>query len=139
MAVACPAAAQLPTRRPEPRSPSPHTIASRNLAHTAPHGRPAFATHHDKRMPNSPDHLHYAILKALEENPNLSQRELAQTLGLSLGKANYCLQELIKKGQVKVENFRRQDNKLAYAYILTPAGLAAKVKVTRRFLARKLV
>lgn len=90
-------------------------------------------------MPNSPDHLHYAILKALEENPNLSQRELAQTLGLSLGKANYCLQELIKKGQVKVENFRRQDNKLAYAYILTPAGLAAKVKVTRRFLARKLV
>lgn len=89
-------------------------------------------------MTHIPEDLHYSILKLLEENPNLSQRELAQALGLSLGKANYCLKRLIQKGWVKMENFRRQNNKLAYAYILTPSGLTEKICITRRFLARKL-
>ena len=88
--------------------------------------------------PGSTDDLQYRLFKLLEENPHLSQREIAQELGLSVGKANYCLQELVQKGFVKVENFRKQDNKIAYAYILTPEGVAEKANVTRRFLAKKL-
>jgi EPS-associated MarR family transcriptional regulator len=84
------------------------------------------------------DDLRYRILKQLEANPAISQRELAEALGVSLGRANYCLRALIDKGLVKVDNFRRKDNKLAYAYLLTPAGIADKVVVTRRFLQRKL-
>lgn len=84
------------------------------------------------------DDLRYRILKQLEANPAISQRELAEALGVSLGRANYCLRALIDKGHVKVDNFRRKDNKLAYAYLLTPAGIADKIKVTRRFLQRKL-
>ena len=88
--------------------------------------------------PGSTDDLQYRLFKLLEENPHLSQREIAQELGLSLGKANYCLQELVQKGYVKVENFKKQDNKRAYAYMLTPEGMAEKARVTRSFLARKL-
>jgi EPS-associated MarR family transcriptional regulator len=84
------------------------------------------------------DDLRYRILKQLEANPAISQRELADAMGVSLGRANYCLRALIDKGLVKVDNFRRKDNKLAYAYLLTPAGIADKVVVTRRFLQRKL-
>ncbi|MBW7861099.1 MAG: MarR family EPS-associated transcriptional regulator [Rhodocyclaceae bacterium] len=84
------------------------------------------------------DELRYRILKRLEANPAISQRELADALGVSLGRANYCLRALIEKGLVKVDNFRRSDNKLAYAYLLTPAGFADKALVTRRFLQRKL-
>jgi len=84
------------------------------------------------------DEIHYRILKLVAANPELTQRDLAEALGVSLGKANYCLRALIEKGHVKVNNFRRKDNKLAYAYLLTPAGIADKVHVTRRFLQRKL-
>jgi EPS-associated MarR family transcriptional regulator len=84
------------------------------------------------------DDLRYRVLKQLETNPAISQRELADAMGVSLGRANYCLRALIEKGLVKVDNFRRKDNKLAYAYLLTPAGIADKVAVTRRFLQRKL-
>jgi EPS-associated MarR family transcriptional regulator len=84
------------------------------------------------------DDIRYRILKQLEANPAISQRELAEELGVSLGRANYCLRALVEKGLVKVDNFRRKDNKLAYAYLLTPTGIADKVLVTRRFLQRKL-
>jgi EPS-associated MarR family transcriptional regulator len=73
----------------------------------------------------------------LTESPDLSQRELAQRLGLSLGKTNYCLHALINKGWVKVNNFRNSHNKLAYAYVLTPNGLRAKGIATAEFLRRK--
>jgi EPS-associated MarR family transcriptional regulator len=78
-----------------------------------------------------------AVLRLLEQNPELSQRELSEALGLSLGKAHYVLHSLLDKGLVKAGNFRRSDNKLAYAYVLTPSGLREKVKLTRAFLSRK--
>ena len=77
------------------------------------------------------------LLRLLNAQPELSQRELSQALGLSLGKTHYVLHALLDRGLVKVRNFRRSDNKLGYAYFLTPAGLGEKLSLTRRFLARK--
>ena len=81
--------------------------------------------------------VHYRVLKALEANPNLSQRQLATELGISVGKANYCIKALIDKGWVKARNFRNNDNKLAYAYVLTPSGIRCKTQLTIRYLERK--
>jgi EPS-associated MarR family transcriptional regulator len=81
--------------------------------------------------------IRLAALRILAEHPQLSQRELSLALGLSLGKTHYVLHALLDKGLVKARNFRRSDNKLAYAYLLTPAGLREKLSLTRRFLARK--
>ena len=83
------------------------------------------------------DQVRLQLLRELNERPDLSQREIAQRLGLSLGKTNYCLRALIDKGWVKVNNFRNSDNKLAYAYVLTPSGMRAKASVTAAFLRRK--
>jgi EPS-associated MarR family transcriptional regulator len=76
-------------------------------------------------------------LRVLERNPKMSQRELSKELGVSLGKTHYILSSLIEVGLVKAANFRRSDNKLGYAYLLTPQGIAEKAAVTARFLARK--
>ena len=76
-------------------------------------------------------------LRILEKNPELTQRELAKELGVSLGKTHYILSSLIDVGLVKTDNFRRSDNKLGYAYLLTPQGIAEKAAVTARFLSRK--
>lgn len=76
-------------------------------------------------------------MRLLTDSPDLPQRELAHRLGLSLGKTNYCLRALIDKGWVKVNNFRNSQNKLAYAYVLTPQGMAAKAATTAAFLRRK--
>lgn len=76
-------------------------------------------------------------MRLLTEQPTISQRELARTLGLSLGKTNYCVRALIDKGWVKVRNFRNSRHKLAYVYALTPSGLRAKARATLDFLARK--
>lgn len=78
-----------------------------------------------------------AVLRLLALQPELSQRELSTQLGLSLGKTHYVLHALLDKGLVKARNFRRNDNKLAYSYLLTPAGLKEKLRLTRVFLARK--
>jgi len=78
-----------------------------------------------------------SVLRLLEAQPQLSQRELSRALGLSLGKTHYLVRALLNKGLLKIENFRRSDNKLAYAYLLTPKGLSEKLKLTRSFLARK--
>ena len=83
------------------------------------------------------DELRLRLLRLLTEHPELSQRELAQRLDLSLGKTNYCLRALIDKGWVKVNNFRTSNNKMAYAYVLTPSGLRAKLNATSHFLRRK--
>ena len=77
-------------------------------------------------------------LRLLEDNPSMTQRELADALGVSLGAANYCLKALVDKGWVKLENFQKNPNKLGYLYLLTPVGLAAKTQLTARFLKRKL-
>jgi len=76
-------------------------------------------------------------LRLLAARPALSQRELSRALGLSLGKTHYVLHALLDKGLVKIRNFRRNDNKLAYAYLLTPKGAKEKLRLTRSFLARK--
>jgi EPS-associated MarR family transcriptional regulator len=78
-----------------------------------------------------------AVLRLLEQRPDLSQRELSETLGLSLGKTHYVLHSLLDRGLVKAGNFRRSGNKLAYAYVLTPTGLREKLRLTRAFLSRK--
>lgn len=80
----------------------------------------------------------YRLLKLLDANPALSQRQLAEALGVSVGKTNYCLRALLDKGLVKVRNFRDSSNKLAYAYYLTPKGAQAKVKATAQFLKVKM-
>jgi EPS-associated MarR family transcriptional regulator len=76
-------------------------------------------------------------MRLLAAQPELSQRELSRALGLSLGKTHYVLHALLDKGLVKIQNFRRNDNKLAYAYLLTPKGAREKLRLTRSFLARK--
>jgi EPS-associated MarR family transcriptional regulator len=78
-------------------------------------------------------------LEVLQQNPTLSQRELALVLGVSLGKANYCLRALLAKGLLKVQNFKNSKNKLAYAYTLTPAGVAARAELTAEFLRVKVM
>ncbi len=81
---------------------------------------------------------HLKVMRLLVDNPRLSQRELADALGVSLGKTNYCLKALMDKGLIKVQNFRNNQNKLAYAYLLTPLGIAEKTKLTADFLRRKM-
>jgi EPS-associated MarR family transcriptional regulator len=80
------------------------------------------------------DTTSYSLLKTLEDNPGLSQRDLAKRLGISLGKVNFCLKALIEKGCLKVANFRNSENKLAYAYLLTPHGVEHKALMTVEFL-----
>lgn len=80
----------------------------------------------------------YGLLKTLENDPGLSQRDLAKRLGVSLGKINYCLNALIEKGCLKVNNFRNSDNKLGYAYLLTPHGVEEKARITVHFLKYKV-
>lgn len=83
--------------------------------------------------------VRFRIMRLLEENPEMSQRELAQAAGVSVGGVNYVLNALIGKGFVKLGNFTAAKDKRRYAYVLTPKGLAEKAAITRRFLARKMV
>jgi len=78
------------------------------------------------------------VIRVLDESPRLSQRMIAASLGMSLGKVNYCIRALIEKGFVKAENYRNSDNKLSYLYVLTPSGLFAKAEMARHFLAHKV-
>jgi EPS-associated MarR family transcriptional regulator len=84
------------------------------------------------------DEYRYRILKLLESDPHASQRRIADELGISVGRVNYCLKALVEKGLVKVNNFRNSANKRAYLYLLTPRGIEEKAVVTARFLRRKL-
>lgn len=84
-----------------------------------------------------PDAAILRVLRLLDSTPEMTQREMAREMGVSLGKANYCLRALLAKGFVKVQNFRTSTNKRGYVYLLTPEGVAAKSKLTRHFLARK--
>ncbi len=81
---------------------------------------------------------HFRVMRLIQANPTFSQRDIAKSLGISLGAVNYCINALIGVGFVKVRNFRASDNKLRYAYILTPKGAAEKAALTGAFLQRKL-
>ena len=86
-------------------------------------------------MPN--DEIQLSVLRLLEQNPQLTQRQLSAELGGSLGKTHYIVKSLIDVGLIKLDNFQRSNNKLGYAYLLTPKGIAEKASITVRFLARK--
>lgn len=88
--------------------------------------------------PHHTENTHFKVLRLLESNPQMNQRELSQALGVSLGKTNYCLKALLDKGMLKVHNFQSSKRKLAYAYLLTPAGMAEKAALTGQFLQRKM-
>ena len=81
--------------------------------------------------------VHFKVLRALHANPSLSQRELSKKLGISLGKANYCVQALLELGWIKVRNFKNNKNKIAYTYLLTPKGIEQKLRLTVEFLQKK--
>lgn len=81
---------------------------------------------------------YFRVLRILKENPDLTQRELAETLGVSVGSLNYCLKALIEKGWIKMQNFSQSKNKFGYVYILTPKGISEKAALTSNFLKRKL-
>ena len=81
---------------------------------------------------------HLKVLRHLEDNPSVTQRELADTLGISLGKTNYCIKALINKGLIKAKNFKNSANKRAYLYILTPKGIETKTRISVKFLQRKI-
>ncbi len=87
-------------------------------------------------MENNQDH--FEILRKINKKSQYSQRELAQELGFSLGKLNYCLKELQKKGLIKIKNFKKNPNKINYLYFLTPKGLSQKTKLTINFMKRKM-
>lgn len=82
--------------------------------------------------------LHFRVLKLLQEHPDLSQRELAQRLGVSNGKLHYCMKALIDKGLVKIANFANSNHRFGYAYLLTPRGITTKASMTAAFLRRKV-
>jgi EPS-associated MarR family transcriptional regulator len=81
---------------------------------------------------------HFRIMRILQDNPDITQRELADQLGMSVGGLNYCLKALMEKGLVKMKNFAKSKNKFGYIYVLTPNGLAEKAAITQRFLQRKM-
>ena len=81
---------------------------------------------------------YFRVMRILQENPDLTQRELAEKLGISVGGLNYCLKALKDKGMVKMKNFANSKNKFGYVYVLTPTGMAEKAAITHRFLQRKM-
>ncbi len=87
---------------------------------------------------NNNNEDHFEVLRKIQSNPNSTQRELAAKLGFSLGKLNYCLKALQKKGLVKIENFKKNPKKINYFYVLTPAGISQKTKLTINFMKRKM-
>jgi len=87
-------------------------------------------------MEKKEENLH--LLRRIDEKPHSSQREFANELGLSLGKVNYCLNELRKKGLIKIKNFKKNPNKANYIYILTPKGITEKTKLTINIIKKKL-
>lgn len=81
--------------------------------------------------------MRFRLLRLLEDRPDMSQRDISDALGVSLGATNYVLKALVEKGQIKVSNFRASNNKMRYAYILTPKGIETKARLTAGFLQRK--
>ena len=84
------------------------------------------------------DQDHFEVLRIINKKPKSSQRELAEDLGFSLGKLNYCIKALQYKGLIKIRNFKRNPNKLNYIYVLTPKGISEKTKLTLNFMKKKM-
>ena len=84
------------------------------------------------------DEEHFNLIRKISKDSNLSQRDMADELGMSLGKINYCLNSLKKKGLVKIKNFQRSKNKMRYLYVLTPKGISEKTRITLRFMKQKM-
>ena len=99
---------------------------------------PAERAQGDQNVGRPMDDTRFRLLRLLEARPDLSQRDLAREMGISLGKVNFCLNALIDTGFIKVRNFRNNRNKLSYAYLLTPRGVESKATITMQFLKRKL-
>jgi EPS-associated MarR family transcriptional regulator len=99
---------------------------------------PSLATPMPARQTLIQEDTSYRILRILQANPEINQRDLARHLGMSLGGLNYCLRALMDKGYVKLDNFQNSKHRFKYVYLLTPAGLAQKVAMTGRFLKRKM-
>ena len=87
---------------------------------------------------NSRDDNYFRVLRLLEKKPDLTQRQLASELSVSVGAINYCLRALVERGWIKIQNFGQSDKKFSYAYILTPQGFAEKARLARSFLSRKV-
>ena len=87
-------------------------------------------------MENDQDHLN--VLRKIKDKPESSQREMAEDLGFSLGKLNYCLKALKSKGLIKIDNFKKNPNKINYIYVLTPKGISHKTTLTINFMKRKM-
>ncbi len=92
-----------------------------------------------KNLKSIDQDIHFRVLHLLEDDPELTQRKLAEKLGISLGGVNYCLKALVDIGHIKVSNFSKNSNKSAYLYLLTPQGVTEKAKLTTSFLKRKMV
>lgn len=105
-------------------------VACKNQYH------PAVLSAHS--MPRSAQEIHLKVLRHIEAHPEFTQRELASELGVSLGKANYCLKALIDKGFIKARNFRNSNQKRAYLYKITPTGIEAKARISVRYLQDKM-
>jgi len=83
------------------------------------------------------EETHYHLLKLIQENPHITQRQLAEMMGVSVGKVNYCIKALVDVGHIKLNNFKQSKNKLRYMYVLTPRALKEKAQITMRFLQQK--
>ena len=90
------------------------------------------------RQANQQEDTYFRVLRILNEQPDITQRELAEKLGVSVSGLNYCLKALVQKGLVKIQNFSNSNNKLGYVYLLTPEGVTEKAALTTRFLQRKM-
>ena len=90
------------------------------------------------RQATRQEDTYFRVMRILQENPDITQRELAKKLGISVGGLNYCLKALMEKGLVKMKNFTTSKNKFGYVYVLTPSGVAEKAAITHRFLQRKM-
>ena len=123
---------KLSTPSPAGHSVSPPTVNSQS--HPVPS---VTAPAHSPRITRLQDEMRFKVLHALQQQPDMNQRQLAELLGVSLGKTNYLLRALVEKGLLKARNFRNSQNKLAYAYLLTPSGIAQKAELTRGYLERK--
>lgn len=91
----------------------------------------------NSRQAKIQEETHFRIMRILQENPDMTQRELAAKLGISVGSLNYGLNALINKGLVKMQSFRQSKNKFGYVYLLTPKGISEKINLTSKFLERK--
>ena len=89
-------------------------------------------------IPPANDEIQLRVLRLLQEKPQITQREMAEALGVSLGKTNFCIKALFARGLIKLNNFQNSRHKLAYSYFLTPAGMAEKAAITTRFLKLKM-